>query len=87
MKQPHRRMAGYAITSALPPLQSLSTTTPSHQLPAWELEFVSGSRPFLCVVRATKVQAAEAEGRLELAYKCPDFDGIDARLVAARQVL
>lgn len=85
MKQ-HRHLAGLAIGSVLPPLQHITPPVPAHSLPGWELEFLSDGRPYKCFVRALKQQAAEAEGRLELSYRFPEFDGVGARLVAVLQV-
>lgn len=86
MERHTRNLAGLAIGSALPPLQRLTPKTPTSSLPGWEMEFISGGKPFRCLVRAIKQPAAEAEARLELSYRFADFDGTEARLVAARQV-
>lgn len=83
----HRRLAGSAIRSALPPLQHITPPVPTHMLPAFELEFSCAGRPFVAFVRARNSTAAKAEAELELAVQCPDFDPASARLVATRQVL
>lgn len=83
----HRRPAGLAIRSALPPLQHITPPVAPHMLPGFELEFVCAGRPFVAFVRARNAAAAAAEAQLELAVQCPDFDPASARLVATKQVL
>lgn len=83
----HRRLAGSAIRSALPPLQHLTPPVPRHMLPTWEVTFDCGARPYLAVVKARNSQAAAEEARLELAHQCPDFDAEGARVVSCKQVL
>ena len=62
----------------LPPLREVKTVQPG-----WELKFQSGGVPFNVFVRARNTQAADAEGRIELATQFPDFDPDTARLVQA----
>lgn len=82
----HRRLAGLAVGSSLPPLQNLPTP-PAHQLPGWEVTFESAGRPFVAIVRARNSEAAAAEALCELASRCPDFDTDRARAVVCKQVM
>lgn len=83
----HRRLAGLAIGSSLPPLQHLPQRTPQNLLPNWEVTFDSAGRLFVATVRAVNTEAAAAEALIELAHRCPDFDTDRARAVACKQVL
>ena len=78
-----RRGSRVLARGVLPPLQHLPQPP---QLPGFELEFLSAGKTFMVVVRARNTQAAQAEGRLQLASAFPDFDDQDARLVAFREV-
>ena len=71
----HRRPAGMAIRSALPPLQHLDAAQARHH-PVQHHH-----------IRARNAATAAEEAQLELAVQCPDFDPASARLVATKQVL
>lgn len=83
--QTNLRAPRLVLRRALPPLQRL--TPPNDLQPCFELTFSCSGREFKTIARARNSQAAAAEGLLELATQCPEFDAEDARLTAAVQVL
>lgn len=52
----------------------------------FELTFLCGGSPFKVIAPGSNAQAAAAEGLLELASQCPDFEPDTARMVAAVEV-
>ncbi len=66
----------------LPPLHLMCNSPRRH----FELTFLCGGSPFKVVAPGANAQAAAAEGILELASQCPDFDPSSARMVAAIEV-
>lgn len=73
------------LRRSLPPLVHI--TSAAQQLPAFELTYVSEGHDFKALIRARNSQAAAAEGLIELAQQCPDFNPEGARLVSAVQTL
>lgn len=73
-----RAVHGFIALPKLPPLASLSIPSST---PGWQLSYVSQGRQYRVFVRARNSQAADHEGRLELAAGCPDFEPEGARLV------
>ncbi|NVO07181.1 MAG: hypothetical protein HXX19_15250 [Rhodoferax sp.] len=69
---------------AMPTLPGLYGMEPS-SLPGFELTFICGGHSFKAFQRGRNVQAAAHEALIELGVQCPDFDALDARLVAAVQ--
>lgn len=74
-----------AVRRSLPPLVHI--TAAAQTLPAFELSFLSDGHTFKALIRARNAQAAAAEGLIELAQQCPDFNPDGARLVSALQTL
>jgi hypothetical protein len=66
---------------ALPRLAPLASLRMPSQTPGWQLTYLSQGRQFRVFVRARNSQAADHEGRIELAAGCPDFEPEGARLV------
>lgn len=73
------------IRRSLPPLQYI--TQAAQTFPAFELAFMSEGHIYKALIRARNSQAAAAEGMIELAQQCPDFNPDAARLVSALQIL
>lgn len=84
--QTNLRAPRQVLRGALPPLQHITTPNPD-RYPCWELTFLCGGHTFKALARAKNSQTAAAEGLLELATQCPDFEPESARLVAAVQTL
>lgn len=78
-----RRQARVLARGTLPRLKHI--TQPDY-LPGFQLDYVSGNKPFTVLVRARNTMAADAEGRVEMAANFPDFDPQDARLVGCVEV-
>jgi hypothetical protein len=78
--QTQNRAPRLVLRRALPPLQHI--TSPA-TFPAFELTFLCGGHDFKALIRARNSQAAAAEALIELGHQFPDFNPLEARLVAA----
>lgn len=85
MMKTNPRAPRLVLRRALPPLQRL--IQPTGQPPCFELTFACSGIPYKVLIRARNSQAAAAEGLLELAEQCPEFEPENARLMAAVQTL
>jgi len=84
--QTNQRAPRLVLRGNLPPMQHITHPNPD-RLPCWELTFLCAGHTFKAIARARNSQAAAAEGLIELATQCPDFNSESARLVAAVQTL
>lgn len=65
--------------------RTLTPITETSRLPGFELTYLCSGQSFKALICARNSQAAAAEGLIELASQCPDFEPDNARLVRVIQ--